>query len=104
MPFGLEELTPNCDVIVHIVNEVITVKFNSNPSGEIKKQFDDIHKSLLGWRVFYHDYPIRFEVCPPNTICLDSAAERIALGLEESGLKVQRISEEQKKVQSFIIG
>lgn len=103
MPFGIENI--HCDYDVVIVITKLGHNFHIEPQKvlpeEVSAQIMELN-SVVGWSCRWLDVFNAYSVWIPKSLEVVSAAERIAIGLEETGLKVKRLHL-RKECQSFIL-
>ena len=104
MPFGIETIHCNCDAVI-VISGLLDNSFDVQPQKTLPENvvnsFLELN-SCVGWKCCWVEERRTYMVWQPRSIDLVSAAERIAAGLEEMGLKVKRLHLN-KECQSFIL-
>ena len=91
MPFGLEEMHKQYDIVITASTaNFIVIQPQVELPQEITSEILAIN-SLPGWKAKWESKS--YYLTPPKSSDPFASAERIAIGLEEKGMKVQRISE-----------
>jgi hypothetical protein len=105
MPFGLETMHKVCDITMTVNVAFIEIQPQIELPQDIKNEILEIH-NIPGYEISFSNSTKTYYITLPNASDKLATAERIAIGLEEKGLAVLRLTDNcvtQVTCQSFLL-